>query len=91
LRREGQDQVIARNIDIVSDPSKRESVRGRAKDRANELILERVGEEKENENENKGGTRKHSMPAARVEGQSRFKERFSLDTQRGSVSKYSGM
>ncbi|KAG9203276.1 hypothetical protein G6514_002929 [Epicoccum nigrum] len=58
LRREGQDQVIARNIDIASDASKRKSVQERAKDRANELILERVGEEKEEkekENENKGG------------------------------------
>ena len=93
LRREGQDQVIEHNFDIASDPSKRGSAQERALGLANELIEERLEEEnKEKENENKKGTQiARPMPAARVDGQSRFKERFSLASQRGSVSKYPGM
>jgi hypothetical protein len=93
LRREGQDQLIERNLDIASDASKRESTRERALARANEYILERVEEEKEEkEAENKKGTQiARPMPAARVDGQSRFKERFSFASQRGSVSKFPGM
>ena len=96
LRHEGQDQTIERNIDIASDPSKRESVRERALGLTNDLIEERVKEEKEKkekeqEDENKKVTRKYPMPAPRVNGKSRFKERFSLEMQRGSVSKFPGM
>lgn len=101
LRREGQDQTIERNIDIASDPSKRESARERALGKANDLIEERTEEEKEKkekekkekekEDESKKVTRKHPMPAPRVDGKSRFKERFSLEMQRGSVSEFPGM
>ena len=96
LRREGQDQLIERNLDIASDPSKRASVQEKAMARANKYMLERVEEEKEEkeekENENKKETQiARPMPAARADGQSRFKERFSLASQRGSVSKYPGM
>jgi hypothetical protein len=93
LRREGQDQLIERNLDIASDASKRESAREQAMARANEYILERVEEEKEEkETENKKVTQiARPMPAARVDRQSRFKERFSLASQRGSVSKFPGM
>ena len=93
LRREGQDQLIEHNLDIASDPSKRVSVQEKAMARANKYMLERVEEEKEEkENENKKETQiARPMPAARADGQSRFKERFSLASQRGSVSKYPGM
>ena len=90
LRREGQDQLIEHNFDIASDPSKRASVQEKALARANEYMLERVEEVKENENKKETQIAR-PMPAARADGQSRFKERFSLASQRGFVSKYPGM
>lgn len=69
---EAEEQALSRHLDIASDPSNRESVQQRAMDRVKEIILAR--EVKDNADE------LQHLPAPRIGGASRFKERFSLDT-----------
>ncbi|KAH6629466.1 hypothetical protein C7974DRAFT_376304 [Boeremia exigua] len=66
---EAKEQAIDRYLHTASDPSNRESVQQRAVNKANEIIAE---QEQNNQTE--------QMPYARTDGESRFKERFSLAT-----------
>ena len=72
LLQEGEEQAINRHLNIASDPTQRESVQQRAMIKAKEMITEREGK--------KGESKKQQMPALRKGSESRFKERFSLET-----------